>query len=222
MMGLRENLHKQLFQENHERYNLETGWVGYKGTSRSEFPMGRTRHNQVGPCRRSCPFIFNEPLLGRHAGIPLPRENSPVTRRFDADNGVSAVVGELLMVGLVILLVAAFSSVLWNILPTAHDPSVTVMMTNDTTHVVLWHKGGDWIKADEITIIIGNDRDTRKKYSLKDTPAAFHLVPKKDVFDLGSNITVDIPGGFPAGLTADETVSLVTPRAQVFSGKVRT
>jgi archaeal type IV pilus assembly protein PilA len=156
----------------------------------------------------------------RSIDVPGCREwGARTSRKSGADGGVSEVVGEMLMVGLVIILISVFGTVLGNSLPTAHDPSVTVMLTNDTGHVILWHKGGDWIKADEITLIIGNDRDTRKKYSLKDT--AFHLVPKKGVFDLGSNITLDTAADFPAGLPAGETVILVTPRSQVFSGKVR-
>jgi len=134
--------------------------------------------------------------------------------RSDSEWGASPVIGEMLMIALAILLVTVFISVLGNILPSAHAPSVDVMMTHDTGHVVLWHKGGDWIRAEEITVIIGNDRDLRKKYTSKDP--AFHLVPPKDVFDLGSNITID----YPAGLTGDETVSLVTPGSQVFSGRL--
>ena len=141
-----------------------------------------------------------------------------MSRRSERESGVSEVVGEMLMIGLVILLITVFATVLGNSLPAARDPSVTVMMTNDTTHVVLSHKGGDWIKADEITVIIGNDQDPRKKYSLQDP--AFHLEPKKDVFDLGSIITIDLTRDFPAGLADNETVSIVTSRAQVFSGKV--
>jgi len=41
-------------------------------------------------------------------------------------------------------------------------------------------------------------------------------VPKKTVFDLGSNITITTDTYF----AGDETVSLVTPRANIFSGKV--
>ncbi|MFA4861872.1 type IV pilin N-terminal domain-containing protein [Methanoregula sp.] len=141
-----------------------------------------------------------------------------MNQKSDTENGVSAVIGEMLMIGLVIMLIAVFMSVVGNSLPSAHDPGVTLLITNDTNHVILWHKGGDWINAEEITIVIGDDRN-RKKYSRKD--AEFHLVPAKEVFDLGSNITIDLSKDFPAGLAGTETVSLVTPASQVFSGKVR-
>jgi hypothetical protein len=42
------------------------------------------------------------------------------------------------------------------------------------------------------------------------------LVPNKSVFDLGSNITVQLP----AGLEGNETVKLVTPHTVIYTGKV--
>ncbi len=117
------------------------------------------------------------------------------------------------MIGLAIILISAFASVVGNFIPAAHDPVITVMMTNDCLNVTLWHKGGDWVKTEELTVIIGNDT-SRQSYKQQDY--RFTQVPQKSVFDLGSNITV-MTGTFFAG---DETVSLVTPRANIFSGKV--
>lgn len=127
--------------------------------------------------------------------------------------GVSEVVGEMLMIGLAIILIGLFSSLLGNFLPSARDPGVTILMTNDRENVTLWHKGGDWVKAEELTVIVGNDT-VRRSYSRQN--AQFAMEPKKDVFDLGSNITI-MTGTFFKG---DETVSLVTPRAVIFSGTV--
>jgi len=130
------------------------------------------------------------------------------------EEGVSEVVGEMLMIGLAILLISVFASVLGNFLPAAHDPSLTVLMTNDGEgNVTLWHKGGDWVKTDDLTIIIGND--TSRRSFIRQDPRIV-LVPEKNVLDLGSNITIITGSAF----TADETVSLVTPRAKIFSGTV--
>jgi hypothetical protein len=129
------------------------------------------------------------------------------------DSGVSEVVGEMLMIGLAVILISVFASVLGNFLPAAHDPSVTILMTSDQENVTLWHKGGDWVKAEDLTIIIGNDT-VRRSYSEQDTQ--FHMMPEKEVFDLGSNITIRTGTGF----AGDETVSLVTSRAVIFSGMV--
>ncbi|HII98297.1 MAG TPA: type IV pilin [Methanoregula sp.] len=130
------------------------------------------------------------------------------------ESGASEVVGEMLMIGLAIILISVFASVMGNFLPSAHDPVVTVMLTGDSRNVTFWHKGGDWVKTEELTVIIGND-SVRRSFTMRD--AGFFQLPDKQVFDLGSNITV-MTGSLFYG---DETATLVTPRASLFSGKVR-
>ena len=134
-------------------------------------------------------------------------------RPRNPDQGVSEVVGEMLMIGLTIILITVFASVLGNFLPAAHDPSVTIILTSDHENVTLWHKGGDWVKVEELTIIIGNDTS---RTSFTGQSPDFVMVPEKTVFDLGSNITITTGLSF----AGDETVSLVTPRAKIFSGTV--
>lgn len=118
------------------------------------------------------------------------------------------------MIGLAIILIAVFASVLFNFLPSAHDPVITVTLTGDSRNVTLWHKGGDWVRTEDLTVIIGNDT-VRRSFTLQD--AGFVQVPDKQVFDLGSNITIMTGAAF----AGDETATLVTPRASLFSGKVR-
>lgn len=130
------------------------------------------------------------------------------------ESGASEVVGEMLMIGLAIILISVFASVMGNFLPSAHDPVVTVMLTSDSQNVTLWHKGGDWVKKEELTVVIANNT-YHHEYALHDTGVV--QVPDKQVFDLGSNITL-ITGSLFYG---DETATLVTPRASLFSGKVR-
>jgi len=134
--------------------------------------------------------------------------------KHENETGVSEVVGEMLLIGLAVILIMVFSSVLGNFLPGSHDPSVTLILTSDQGNVTLWHKGGDWVKAEDLSVIIGNDT-TRRSYTQQNTQ--FVMVPKKNVFDLGSNITITTGTPF----AGDETVSLVTPRARIFSGTVQ-
>jgi FlaG/FlaF family flagellin (archaellin) len=132
------------------------------------------------------------------------------------ESGVSEVVGEMLMIGLVILLIGVFAAALGNFLPTARDPSVTILMTTDTTNgtITLWHKGGDWVKKEDLTVVISYPNDTLQKISSSDS-TRFVMVPDKTVFDLGSNITVNT-----GTLAGNETVSLVTPHVRIFTGRV--
>ncbi len=126
----------------------------------------------------------------------------------------------MLMIGLAIILVSVFASVLGNFLPSAHDPSITIIVTNDSPQqITLWHKGGDWVRAEDLKIIFGDD-ETRQIFiynkSFTNKDRHFQLIPKKDTFDLGSNITVTTT----RTITGNDTVSLVTSRASIFSGKV--
>ena len=133
--------------------------------------------------------------------------------KHENETGVSEVVGEMLLIGLAVILISVFASVLGNFLPAAHDPVVTILMTSDQGNVTLWHKGGDWVKAEDLTIIIGNDT-ARRSYSQQNVQ--FCMIPEKDVFNLGSNITITTGSSF----TGDEKVNLVTSRAVIFSGTV--
>jgi len=135
--------------------------------------------------------------------------------------GVSEVVGEMLMIGLVLLLAAVFTSQLSNYLPSERSPVVTIMMSNDTGgNVTLWHKGGDWVKEDTLTVIISNTfTHVRERYSY--TSPNFTFVPdpaepKSSTFDVGGNITV-VTG---APFDRNTTVVLATDRAVLFSGLV--
>ena len=129
------------------------------------------------------------------------------------EDAVSEVVGEMLMIGLAILIVGVFAAAVGNFLPFARDPSITIMMSNDTSgNITLWHKGGDAINRDDLSVIILYPNDTRQKI----TSTEFVMVPGNvSVFDLGSNITV-----YAGSLTGNETVSLVTPHARIFTGRV--
>lgn len=126
------------------------------------------------------------------------------------DEAVSEVVGEMLMISLVLLLVGVFAVSLGNFLPTERAPTVTVMMVNTTDNVTLYHKGGDWVRAADLEVVVSNTTATQRYRSSK-----FILSPEKQVFDLGSSITVNWT------VAGDETVRLVTPRAVLFTGEVR-
>ena len=79
-------------------------------------------------------------------------------RRTDENSrAVSGVVGEMLMIGIVLVLAAVFTAQLPNYLPSERSPTVTIMMSNDTLgNVTLWHKGGDWVKINTLKVIVSN------------------------------------------------------------------
>jgi archaeal type IV pilus assembly protein PilA len=135
-------------------------------------------------------------------------------KNFRNEMAVSGVVGEMLITAIVLILVAVFSASLANYLPSEHSPSVTIMMSNDTAgNLVLWHKGGDWVKAGSLRVIVSETNGIVTTYSLIGDDR-FILVPDTQAFDLESNITVNRN----TPLFGNESISLATDRAVIFSG----
>jgi hypothetical protein len=128
---------------------------------------------------------------------------------------VSEVIGEMLMIGIVLILVAVFTASLADFIPSSRSPTVTIIMSNDTGgNITLWHKGGDWVKAETLRVIVSND--TSMAIYTRNSDVPFLLVPEALAFDLESNITVIRNAPF----AGDESVSLATDRAIIFSGIV--
>ena len=136
------------------------------------------------------------------------------------NEAVSEIVGEMIMISLVLLLVAVFAVSLGNFLPAERAPTVTVMMDQTDNTITLYHKGGDWVQAKDLEVIVSSGSSSPRKYrnppsdELFDAEEHFTLSPKKQVFDIGSSITVTCE------VTGDETVRLVMPRVVIFSGEV--
>ena len=128
------------------------------------------------------------------------------------ESGVSEVVGEMLMIGLVIILIAVFSAIFFNLVPATREPGISVRISADGQDITLWHKGGDWVRTEDLTVITGNES---YRFSFTNESDNFVLVPEKPVFDLGSSITVHV-----GNIKGNETVRLVTPRTVLFTGKV--
>ncbi|ABS56898.1 Protein of unknown function DUF1628 [Methanoregula boonei 6A8] len=138
---------------------------------------------------------------------------------------VSEVVGEMLMIALVLILAAVFTSQLPNYLPSERSPSVTIMMSDGTYgpgNITFWHKGGDWVKVNALKVIISDpSADFYGQFTSANT-TGFIFVPDPaesndtQSFDLGSNITVISDWT----LDNNATVTLATDRAVLFSGVV--
>lgn len=137
----------------------------------------------------------------------------------------------MLMIALVVVLLTVFSAALFNYLPMDREPTVTIMMKNDTWgNITLWHKGGDWVKGEDLTVLIGYDTDKRWSYKYNETftePFRHILMvhpdqQKKKILDTGSNITVRIPDSIWSSeyLRSNITVRLVSPRSVLFTGRI--
>lgn len=141
------------------------------------------------------------------------------------NHAVSEVVGEMLMLGMVILLIAVFSWTISAFVPVERSPTVTVILSNDTLgNITLWHKGGDWIPTSDLRVIVRTNSGGEEVFRAQDGDAPLVLVPmmpesqSNTSFGLGGNITVRWDAESNGNLTPDTTVSLATSRIVVFSG----
>ncbi|GAB6285803.1 MAG: hypothetical protein STSR0009_20040 [Methanoregula sp.] len=86
------------------------------------------------------------------------------------DTAVSEIVGEMIMIGIVLIIVSVFSASLSDYLPSERSPTVTIMVSNDTGgNITLWHKGGDWVKTDALKVVVSNTT-SMSAYTLKSAP----------------------------------------------------
>ena len=120
------------------------------------------------------------------------------------DSGVSSVIGEMLMIALVLILVPVVTISLMNQLPEDRTPTVTIKMgpINSAGYVAFYHKGGDWIRKENIQVF-------RNGYKIDSA----RLLLLNRTFDLGDELGV-------SELTRGDNISIVTKNAVVFSGVV--
>ena len=112
------------------------------------------------------------------------------------DDAATSVVGEILLMALVIILVSLFAASAFDLLPGDRQSVVDVSMSvNDDNTLSFWHKGGDWIAGDDLTVTMTKADGTKSvltQESLKDCFGS-----EKLVFDLGGCYTVNLPDGYP-------------------------
>jgi archaeal type IV pilus assembly protein PilA len=135
-----------------------------------------------------------------------------ISRKEDA---VSEIVGEMLMLTMVLIILAVFSSSLSNYLPPPRDPSVTISKFYDGNNVTIYHKGGDPIKTVDLTIIVENSTTMSRLTSKAGgfTVLNFMGEPTPGLFDLGDKINV-------TGVAGDSRISIATSHAVIYSTKV--
>ena len=116
------------------------------------------------------------------------------------DPAVSAVIGEVLMISLVLILVPMVTVYLLNQMPEDRVPSVTIKMgsVSSSGEIHLYHKGGDWVKREQIHVTVDGAEEKNWK------------IPNQ-TFDLGDNLTL-------SGMSSGKRISLVVHNTVLFSG----
>ncbi len=118
------------------------------------------------------------------------------------DDAVSVVVGEMLMIALVAVLIAAAAAAFPVLLPSDRSVSANILVMYDdhTNNLSLYHKGGDWMRISELVVSAEYPDGSREIRRNGDT--GFVLEPyaglelaagtKKQTFDLGDVLNVSL------------------------------
>lgn len=127
------------------------------------------------------------------------------------DDGLSSVVGEMLLLVTALILVAVFAVSLLSILPgdRVDTAEISAEITGNT--ISFYHKGGDRIGLEELKLTVFNGTEKRavtfKSLSVEGRSAS--------VFALGSCLTYTVPG-----LTKGDDISLISDTGILYSGVV--
>ncbi|HJJ39162.1 MAG TPA: type IV pilin N-terminal domain-containing protein [Methanocorpusculum sp.] len=149
------------------------------------------------------------------------------------DDGVSSVVGEMLLLSIGVILVAVFAVSLISLLPGDRDDHVDVAMNPNTTTGIIefYHKGGDAISNSSLRVqVYGVDDNnvinvtprslTNVTLDGKDTFLKLFVQNSSkgnsSVFDIGCVLTVNV-----TNLTAGDQVRLMTEKTIIYTGVVK-
>jgi len=121
------------------------------------------------------------------------------------DTAVSSVIGEVLLITLVLILVPVVTVSLMNQVHEERTPTITILMgsLNETGYVYFYHKGGDWVRKENIQVFRNGSRIDSKRIFLQ-----------KQTFDLGDKLGV-------SDITEGDPISIVVKNSVIFSGIAR-
>jgi len=134
-----------------------------------------------------------------------------------SDSAVTSVVGEMLILVLVIILVSLFAMSAFNLLPGDRETVTTVSLENNTTHLIFWHKGGDWMEKKDLTITATPQGGGNRTLLTIDGVFDYAGNPV-EVFDLGGNVTVLLPSDLKSGVYE---IRVATPRNVIYAGEYK-
>lgn len=145
------------------------------------------------------------------------------TMQRNKDDAVTSVVGEMLMIGIAIVLVGIFAITAYSLVPDERTPTITVGVEypkTDTDPITIWHKGGDWIEAQSLSLTLTPEDEGSeiKKYTLS-AKVSDEAGSAKNTFDLGYKAEFDIktvpPGTYSLRIVGKDTLLWAKDRVKV-------
>jgi len=131
------------------------------------------------------------------------------------EDAVSTVVGEMLLLVIALVLISVFAVSILGLIPGDREEVVNVGMNSsvETGTVQLWHKGGDWISKDDLTLTV-YDGITKRDVNL--TSLINQTGYSTEIFQLGGCLTYTVES-----LSSGDEVRLSTQRTTIFAGVVQ-
>lgn len=137
--------------------------------------------------------------------------------KMKKDDAVSNVIGEMLLLAIALVLAAVFAASAFSFLPgedeDAVDISVNITKVDDNNFSIsFYHKGGDWIRKDDLrcSIYRGTDSINTVFVNLTNSDGV-----RVSVFDLGCCLEISAKD-----LQSGDDIKLYTPRSVIYSGKI--
>lgn len=131
------------------------------------------------------------------------------------DDGVSSVVGEMLLLAIGVILVAVFATSLMGLLPSDRDDHVDVALNVSNGTLTFYHKGGDAIDISELRVMVyPNGEVTPRTCSISALEDSSNQ--ESQVFNLGCVLTVSV-----AELESNDQVRLMTENTIIYTGVIK-
>jgi FlaG/FlaF family flagellin (archaellin) len=111
---------------------------------------------------------------------------------LESENGVSEIVGEMLLLSITVAIIAIVSVTLYSQMTVApRAPMVTMDATTmDGSTITLQHGGGDTVSFSELSFIVGATR-----YTTTSTSVVTNDLNHNGVWEPGETITIPMPSG---------------------------
>jgi FlaG/FlaF family flagellin (archaellin) len=131
------------------------------------------------------------------------------------EDAVSTVVGEMLLLVIALVLISVFAVSILGLIPGDREEVVNVGMNSsvETGTVQLWHKGGDWISKDDLTLTVYDGITKRDVTFVSLTNQTGYPT---EIFQLGGCLTYTVES-----LSLRDEVRLSTQRTTIFAGVVQ-
>ncbi|MBP2133141.1 FlaG/FlaF family flagellin (archaellin) [Methanomicrobium sp. W14] len=137
------------------------------------------------------------------------KEKQFISTNKKTEEGVTSVVGEMLLLVLVVILVSIMAASVFNLLPGEREKVIDVTMDVNDKVIYFWHHGGDWTDKRDLSIYMMKSDGSGTTASISATDKRLTIYAynsssgdytvSSDTFDLGCRISAEVPSDIESG-----------------------